>query len=60
MMEVTTSGPVVIVLSQVLRAKKASPVEVLVFLEEVFIRDPEELGQSAYLVGRLIITAPSS
>jgi hypothetical protein len=45
MMEVTTSGPVVIVLS-----KKASPVEVLVFLEEVFIRDPEELGQSAYLV----------
>lgn len=28
-----------------LRAKKASPVEVLVFPEEVFIRDPEELHQ---------------
>lgn len=31
------------------RPKKASPVEVLVFLEQVFIRDPEELGQVSVL-----------
>jgi hypothetical protein len=27
------------------KSKEASPVEVLVFLEKVFIRDPEELSQ---------------